>query len=54
MVIVQQNPIRINSYILYQYNSLVDVEKENVIFHNVKDTVSMLIERVFYFILVYV
>ena len=52
MVIVQQNQIRINGDILYQYNNLVDVEKENVIFHNVKDTVSMLIERVFYFILV--
>ena len=46
-------PIRINGDILYQYNSLVDVEKENVIFHNVNDIVSMLIERVFfYFILV--
>ena len=31
--------IRINWDILYQYNNLVDVEKENVIFHNVKDTV---------------
>ena len=40
-------PIRINGDIFYQYNNLVDVEKENVIFHNVKDTVSMLIERVF-------
>jgi len=45
-------PIRINVDIFYQYNNLVDVEKENVIFHNVKDTVSMLIERVFYFMLV--
>ena len=45
-------PIRINGDIFYQYNNLVDVEKENIIFHNVKDTVSMLIERVFYFILV--
>ena len=46
--------IRINVVIFYQYNSLVDVEKENVIFHNVKDIISMLIERVFYFILVYI
>ena len=46
-------PIRINCDIFYQYNNLVDVEKENVIFHNVKDTVSMLIES-FYFMLVYV
>jgi len=41
-------PIIINRDIFYQYNSLVDVEKENVIFHNVKDIVSMLIERVFF------
>ena len=45
-------PIRINRDIFYKYNSIVNVEKENVLLHNVKDKVSMLIERVFYFILV--